>query len=230
MLTMLDTIALLPGIIVAFWRKRSLVDKKTLYIIFGIIIFFFVYFSAWLILPYLTYASGFQQHYINRGLFYYLTRVNEGIAIEPFQSFKSLINYTSFIFTTWLVIASLLNFKIKKLFFIQFISIPAWLSVVFLNRSSFHIIMYAAFFFFQAVVVTNFLIRKYAFLNIPIIILLTYIIITNSSNLFNNYLFKYKSLTKHIVVMPLNCLDTAAVKIYKDHGKTLPQRAYEDYK
>lgn len=230
MLTMLDIIALLPGIVIAFWEKRSYVDKKIWYMIIGIMIFFVAYFSAWLILPYLAYASGIQEHYINRGLFYYFNRVNEGVAGDPFLSFKGLINYTSFMFAGWLLITFLINFKIKKLIIIQLISIPAWLFVILLNRASFHIIMYAAFFFFQAVVIMNYLVKKYPILKFPFIILLTFIIFTNTSNLFNNYLLKYKSPTKDIVILPLRCLDTAVVRMYKDHGRTLPQKACEPLK
>lgn len=227
MLTMLDTVALLPGIVVIFWNKQFFCDRKTKHIIIILITLLSLYFLAWLILPYLAYKYGLQDHYINRGLFYYFSRVNEGPSTNPFSAIQALAAYTSWLFTLWLIASCVMSFRIKKLSVLQLLSIPAWIVVIILNRSSSHIIVFVGLFFFQTVIVTNYYIRKFPILKLPIIIVLICIIYANAANLFNNYLFRYKSSTKQIIIMPLNCLDTAVVRMYKDHGSPLPQKACE---
>ena len=219
-LTMLDTAALLPGIVFAFFKKRSLINRKTFYLIIGVILFLILYFSAWLILPYFAYKFGFQEHYVNRGFFYYFSRVGEGISSTPLDSIKSLINYTSLLFTLWIITTSLFIFRIKKFLFINIVNISVWTAVILLNSSSTHIIMYVAFLFFQGVLVTDYIFKKYPVTRIPFVLLFIFIIITNTHNLFTNYFTISKTPPKLTFSQNLKCLDTSVVRLYTDHGKT----------
>lgn len=219
-LTMLDTLVLFPGVIVSFWKKRFLIDEKTRFLMIGVTLLFFLYFLAWLILPYLAYKSGFQEHFVNRGLFYYFSRVNEGILTAPLNSIYGLASYTSILFTLWLMAILLLTFKIKKFLFLQLLTTPAWISVIILSHSSFHIIMYVAFFFYQAVIVTNYLVKQYPLTRIPVAIFLSLIIFMNASNLFTNFfIFSSDRKTFKLSLMKPRCLDNAVIKIYKNHHR-----------
>lgn len=62
MLTMLDMVALVPGLAFAFWKKRKMLDKKIIYLFCSILFLFLGYFVTWALLPYLAYTSGFQEH------------------------------------------------------------------------------------------------------------------------------------------------------------------------
>ena len=112
-LTILDSIILVPGIISVFIKKRLLIDRKTTYLISCLILLGTLYFIAWLVLPYLTFRSGFQNYYDNRGLFYYISRARSGILTSPLEGLKSLINYTSIPFSLWIILTSVLALKIK---------------------------------------------------------------------------------------------------------------------
>jgi hypothetical protein len=223
LLTMLDAFALLPGMIVIFWKKRTSLDKKTIYLISAIIILFCLYFLIWLKLPYLAYKSGFQNYYGNRGLLYYFSRVNEGVSSSPLNGIHSLTNYTSILFTLWIAGTSLLALKIKRFLYIYIVSLSAWAAVTFLNHSSSHMVMYAGFFLFQAVIVTDYYFKKFPIIQTPLILFLSCIIITNSQNLFTNYFAISRAPVKLIYIQKLNCLDTSVVRLYKDHGK-IPSR------
>lgn len=227
MLTMLDMVALIPGLIFAFWKKRTMVNKQIILLTSWILIFFLCYFIAWLSLPYLAYTSGFQEHYINRGLFYYFSRVDEGVTRDPFLNIKGLINFTSLLFTLWLIITTMITFRIKKFLLLQMISIPAWLVVLLLNKSSFHIIMYAAFFFYQAVILTNYAIQKYPRLKIVVFLFLIAVSYCNASQLFMNYFHAFKAPPRQILTQKTNCLDTAVIRIYKRHHAIPPKKSCE---
>lgn len=227
MLTMLDAIALLPGIITVFFKHRSFLDRKMFYLLGSIVLVFFVYFSAWMLLPYLAFLSGFQKEYIGRGLFYYFSRVGEGAARDPFTSIRGLINYTSLPFALWIILTALISFRIKNFFPLLLISIPAWIFVILLNRSSFHIIMFVAFFFLQAVLVTDYLARQYPWTRFLIAPLLISIIFANAANLFTNYFLSFKMPPKQIITLKNECLDEAVIRIYKAHDKKPPMKPCE---
>jgi hypothetical protein len=226
-LTMLDTFALLPGVIVVFFKKRFLINRKTFYLILSIILFLILYFSAWIILPYLAYKANYQHYLLNRGFFYYFSRVREGILSTPLDSIKALINYTSPLFALWIMGTSLLTFKIKKFLFINIVNMSIWASVIFLNHSGYHVVTYIAFFFYQAVMITDYAVRKYSSLWIFIAPLITCIIVANILNLFTNYFTISKSPLRLVFTQKLICLDNPAVRLYKDHGKNLSIRPCE---
>jgi len=226
LLTMLDTFVLLPGIMAVFWKKRFLLNKKIFYLISGIILLIFFYFSIWLILPYLAYKLGFQ-HYMNRGLFYYVSRVGEGVSKAPLVSIQSLINYTSLLFTLWIMGTSLLAFKIKRFSFIYIVGIFAWLAVILLNNSSSHIIIYAAFFFYQATIITDYIIKKYPILRLPFALLLVCIVTANAFNLFTNYFTLFKFSPRLIASQRIECICESVFRMYKDHNKIPPKRVCE---
>jgi hypothetical protein len=219
-LTMLDTFALLPGIIFAFFKKRSLINRKTFYLIIGVILFLILYFSAWMILPYFAFKLDFQHYLSNRGFFYYFSRVGEGISNTPLDSIKSLINYTSLLFTLWITTTSLFIFRIKKYLLVNIVNISAWTAVILLSNSSIHIIMYVAFFFFQGVLVTDYAMKKYPIVRIPFILLFVCIVIVNTQNLFTNYFIISKTPPELTFSQNIKCLDTSVVRLYTDHGKT----------
>jgi hypothetical protein len=218
MITMLDTIVLLLVMIAVFWKKRFLINKKTFYLIAGTILFFAIYFSSWLILPYLAYKSGFQNYFDNRGLFYYLSRARGSGSGISFDSIKALIDNTSILFTLWLIGAFLFSFKIKNFLLITLISASSWIAVIFLNHSSSHVVMYAGFFFFQAVLVTYYVIKRFPVTRIPFIIFLICVIVTNSLNLFAAF-----------NMQKIDCLPTSVFRMYKDHNKIPPQRPCESF-
>src|SRR5258708_1341714 len=147
MLTMLDAIALFPGIVLATIKLHAIKDKTARRLIVSTFFLLAGYFFLWLLLPYLAYKSGFQQHYLNRGLFYYFSRTSEGTSNDPLKSARALITFTSIPFAIWLVLTFLLSFKMKKFWNLQLITLPTWIVVFLLNRSSFHIIMYSLLFF-----------------------------------------------------------------------------------
>jgi len=216
MITMLDTIVILPVMIAIFWRKKSIIDKKMLYQIFATILFFVIFFSSWLILPYLAYKSGFQNYYDNRGLFYYFSRAGKSGSEISFDSIKALVSNTSILFALWITGAFLFAFKVKKFLLISLMGASAWIAVIFLNHSSSHVVMYVGLFFFQTVLVTDYALKRFPAIRLPLIILLICIIATNSLNLFTNY-FTQK----------IDCLPTSVFRIYKAHGRNPSQRPCE---
>jgi hypothetical protein len=218
-LTMLDTIALLPAMIIVFFKKKVFSEKKTIYLVAGIIIFLCLYFSAWLILPYLAFKSGFQNYYQNRGLFYYFSRVGRGIGETPLDGILSLTSHTSISFTIWILASCLLSLKIKNFLIINIISISAWIALLFLSSSSSHILSYVSFFFFQAVLVTDYIAKKISIAKPLLIIFMIFIIITNTLNLFTNYFFVSKSSHSLNLAQKVTCLNQSVIRIYKDHNK-----------
>lgn len=112
-----------------------------------------------------------------------------------------------------------MSFKIKRFLFISIISMSVWAAVTLLSHSSSHIIIYVAFLFYQAVIVTNYFVKKYPVVQIPFVLLLTCIIITNAFNLFTNYFALSKSSPRLIFAEKIICLDNSTLRIYKDHNK-----------
>lgn len=139
-LTMLDAVILIPALI--FRAKFKSWIKP------GFI--FAVYLLLWLVLPYLAYRLGHQPWFANRGLWYYLSRVSEGAAVDPLLGFKALTHYSSWLFTAWLFLGSIGSW----------LTAPAWLAVLLLNRSSSHILMYVGLFLFQAVLASAWLWKR----------------------------------------------------------------------
>ncbi|OGH10596.1 MAG: hypothetical protein A2857_06930 [Candidatus Levybacteria bacterium RIFCSPHIGHO2_01_FULL_36_15] len=226
-LTMLDAAVALPGIICVFIKNRVLKNKKIRFLSIAIFFFLSVYFLAWMALPFLTYKFGFQQHYLNRGLFFYFSRVSEGVSKDALTFFWALVEYTSLPFALWLIGTFLLSFRIRKFLYLQLFSIPAWFAVILLNRSSFHVIMYAAFFFFQAVIVTNYVMEKYKLTHLFVLILFVWIVASNASNLFTASFdapSKRISITFNKILLRQGCLEEATVRIYSSHGKTPPSK------
>jgi hypothetical protein len=221
-LTMLDTFIIFPGILASFIKNRFQIDKKIIYHVAGIIIFLFLYFTAWAILPYYAHKLGYQHYLLNRGLFYYIARANGGISPGiSLDSIKSLIDNTSLLFALWIIATSLFAIRIKKFFFIYLLSIFIWAAVILLNHSSSHIIVYAAFFFYQAVIITDYLIKRYPAVKFPLLVFIASIIIANALNLFTNYFTLYSSPLKLTINQKLICFDASVVRIYKAHGKPL---------
>lgn len=227
MFTMLNAIALLPAIILVILKNKLLTNKKILPLIVLISILFCLYFAAWLALPYLAFKFGFQNHLDDRGLFYYFSRIREGIMGTPFTGIEQLIDYTSLPFTIWILVTSILAFKIKKFGLIQFISLSALAAVIVLNRSGYHIIKYAAFFLFSSVMVTDYFIKKYRLLKIFVFALVFLSLIMNGINLFTNYFSVQKSTPYLEFQDKLTCLDMAVFRIYKEHNITSPKKLCE---
>jgi hypothetical protein len=226
-LTMLDTIVILPAIIIVFLRKKFFSDKKTLYLVVGAIVFLGLYFSAWLTLPYLAFKSDFQNYYQNRGLFYYFSRIGGGIGRSPLDGIQSLVTYTDILFTIWVLAASFSSLKIKKFLIVNAVGVSAWIAVLFLSNSSSHILSYVSFFFFQAVLVTNHIIKKISIAKPLFIIFIIFIIVTNTFNLFTNYFSLSKSPPGLNLARKVTCLNESVIRTYKDHDKKLEGKPCE---
>lgn len=184
-LTMLDTLVLVP----ALWllKPKSLLKP-------GLI--FLVYLGLWLILPYLAYRFGYQPWYSNRGLWYYFSRVGEGAASDLLLSFKALLHYSSYPLIILLIFSFIGSWFDPRLRFFQLIILPAWLAVIFLNRSGSHILMFTAIFFLQSVLFLNWLWQKYKFN--PGLIISGLIIISA---------FNFQHFYRHFLVEPLSISD-----------------------
>lgn len=223
-LTMLDSLVLAPVTTVVFLRNFSFFNKKRFYVLAVFMIFLSLYFIAWTLLPILAYKYGFQHYLNNRGLFYYLSRVKEGILLAPWDSIYSLTHHTSILFTLWMITTFLFSFKIKKYLLLSLIGVSAWISVLFISHSSDHVIMFVPFFFYQAVIVTDYVIKKYSFVKIPLMLILLLIILFNALNLFTNYSSFFNFIiengqVKNGIKSRSICLDESVIKIYKSHGK-----------
>ena len=223
-LTMLDSLALVPATMVVFLRNFSFFNKKRFLILVVFVLFLSLYFIAWTLLPILAYKYGFQHYLSNRGLFYYFSRVRESILLTPWDSVNGLTHYTSFLFTLWMIITFLLSFKIKKYLFLCFISVFAWISVLFINHSSDHVIIYVSFFFYQAVIVTDYIIKKYPIIKFPAMLILLLIALLNASNLLTNYSSFFNFGIENGQVKTYNkskpiCLDESVIRIYRDHAQ-----------
>lgn len=229
-LTMLDSLVLVPAVTVIFLRNFPLFTKKQVYVLAVLVLFLCLYFIAWTLLPILAYKFGFQHYLSNRGLFYYFSRVSVGTLLTPLNSVDRLTHYTNLLFTLWMIITLIFSFKIKKYLLLNLISVFAWISVLFLNRSGDHVIMYVSFFFFQAVIVTDYIIKKYPIVKLPVVLILLLIALLNASNLLTNYTsffnFKVKKgQVENTTKSKPICLDEAVIRIYKSHAK-IPHGSY----
>lgn len=148
-LTMLDAVILIP--VLWFKNKQSLFKP-------GMI--FLVYLGLWLLLPYLAYRFGYQPWFENRGLWYYFSRVGEGVSFDPFLPFRALAHYSSWPFAAWLFLGSVGSY----------LAVPAWLGLVLLSRSSIHILIFIELFFFLAVLVLRRLPRLVVILGLSLTI------------------------------------------------------------
>ena len=219
MLTMLDTTVLLPGVIYTIIKHKFLKEKKKLLIVGGITLFLAVYFFIWILFPYLAFKYGFQHYLSNRGLFYYFSRVSES---KPyyFTGFTYLFTYMSAPAAIWLLVTYGATFFVKKLRPIQIYTSFAWIIIFALSRPSSHILMYAALFFFQAVLVTGYFIQKYPkfkLLTLFFILVLSYFNLTTFNkkySVFFNLQYQNKSEKKGTI-----CLSESVIRIYKEHNK-----------
>jgi len=218
-LTMLDTVVLLPGIAYALWKRKFFQHKKIVYLIICLIIFVACYFALWMLLPYLAFKSGYQHYLSNRGLFYYFSRVNGGSGYDVLSSLIWFTHYTSAYFTIWCLGAVISAFFIKKLRLLQIVTIPAWIFVLLLKNSSFHIVMYTALFLLEAVIVTNYVMEKFPKTKYLIIVILCVITFANGYHLFTQYSDVYQFIPHAKVVkkQSKNCLDASVIQIYKRH-------------
>ncbi len=223
-LTMLDSLVLVPAAMIIFLRNFSFFNKKRFLVLTAFALFLSLYFVAWTLLPILAYKYGFQHYLSNRGLFYYFSRVKEGVFVTPFDSVVSLSTYTSIPYTLWMIVAFLFSFKVKKYVFFCLISVLAWISVLFIYHSSDHVIMFASFFFFHTVIVTDYFIKRYPTLKFPVILIILFVALFNVLNLSANYSSFFNFKIENGQVKTYNkyepiCLDESVIRIYKDHSK-----------
>lgn len=211
-LTMLDALVLVPALLLL--KPKSLLKP-------GLI--FLVYLGLWLVLPYLAYRLGYEPWYSNRGLWYYLSRVGEGAAVDLFLSFKALLHYSSYPLLILLIFSFIGCWFNRRLRFFQLIILPAWLAVLLLNRSSSHIVMFVGIFFLQAVLFLNWLWRKNKLA--PGLIIAGLIIVSgfNSYHFYRHFLVESLSVSDpfmfgHLdVPYPGNSLDEAVKVLYQRH-------------
>ena len=79
--------------------------------------------------------------------------------------------------------------------------------------------MYTSFFLYQAVIVTDYFIKKNILpIKIFTVIFLAIIVGSNSINLYSSYLQMLK---------PPTCLDNSVLRLYTDHNKIAPQKPCE---
>ena len=177
-LTMLDAVILIPVLV---WKS-----KLRYWIRPGLI--FVAYLFIWLALPYLAYRFGYQPWYENRGLWYYLSRVGEGVSVNPWLSLKALFHYSSYPFAVWLILSFVLSWFSRRLRRFQLITTPAWLAVFLLNRSSSHILMYVGLFFLQAVLVGQWLWQKNFLSKIIVSLILVLVSYFNGQQLYRHFI------------------------------------------
>lgn len=150
-LTMLNAVVLLPAITWVSWSIQAFRVRRWRWQILVIGFIALMYMAAWLVLPYLAYRFNWQDHYINRGLWYYLSRVGEGVTTDLTKSWRSLQHYSSPLFAGILLSGLLLSWTNAKARFWQWLTVPAWLAVLLLHESSYHITTFIGLFFIQTV-------------------------------------------------------------------------------
>ncbi len=216
LLTMLDAIVLIPTIVVTLVHLKVWKHKSALISIIGVIIFFALYFSAWLILPYQAYVSGFQQHYINRGLFYYFTRVDNGISHSLLESPLALVHYSSFGMLAWFLFTAIYQFRVAKYRLLRVIHLSCWFFVILLRYSSFHIIMFMPVLVLHATIFTAEFVRAWPKMTKLVALSLSVVIIANVVQLFSTYRSAFFPKTA-LAPLNTNCLSESVVRIYLNH-------------
>jgi hypothetical protein len=187
LLTMLDAIVLVPALILSFIRLHAAKHRATLLLTIGVVLFFAVYFSLWLYLPYRAYMSGFQQHYINRGLFYYFTRVNGGVTYNPLESPLALIHYSSLLMLGWFAFAALYQFRVKQFPFLRLMNLSIWIFVTLLRNPSFHIMMFFPVLTLHAAIYTQAFLKRWPRTALGIALFFIAVVIANAGQLFSAY-------------------------------------------
>jgi len=220
-LTMLDSVILIIPLALAVYFSQALKSKsfkKTLFKVSSIIT---IYLILWSVLPFLAYKLDFQPWYENRGFFYYLSRIGEGTAADPWLGFKALLHYSSHPFVIWLIISFIFSWFSKPLRLLSWIITPAWLAILLLNRSSSHVLIYLGIFFLQAVMFTRFLWEKYKKTRIIIFISLLLITFFNFKHFYNHFIINPLSVSDRFILghsdvpLPGKTLDEAVKVIYR---------------
>lgn len=181
-LTVINTAVFIPSYLLIAKKLKRLKNLKLIILIIA------VYLVLWLFLPYLAYRSGFQAHFINRGLFYFLSRTKEGISGDPFKSFRALNYYSSFLFTFLVFSSFIFSWFIKKLRRFQIVAAPTWLALLLLSRPSFHILVHIGLLFLQLIFVLDWFWKKYSRSRLIITALLLLTIIFNFYGFYTNFL------------------------------------------
>jgi hypothetical protein len=220
LLTMLDTTVILPGLIYSLVINNFFRYRKTLILSIGMVIFFGIYFFAWLILPYLAYKANIQNYLDNRGLFYYFSNLKEGLTRDPGVPIYYMVRYSSVIMFAWFVVSFAISFFLKKNRTLLVFTLPAWIFGMVLSHSGMHIIMYFALFFFQSVLIADYFVKKYPRTKIIFFVLFIFVIIFNAANLYNSY-YALLNIGKNSITVKKPCLDEAVIRIYKNH-ETVP--------
>lgn len=180
-----------------------------------------LYLILWTALPYFTYRFGFQAHYINRGLFYFLSRAKEGISLDPLKSLRALAYYSSWLLTALVFGSFVFSWFVKKLRPFQIVAAPTWLALLFLSRPSFHILVHIGLLFLQLIFVLNWFWQKYLKSHSVIIFLLTLTIALNLYGFYSNFLTDNLSPTQEFRIGRLDvpqlndASDEAVKRIYQ---------------
>lgn len=181
-LTVINTAVFIPSYLLIAKKLKPLKNLKFIILIIA------VYLILWIILPYLAYKFGFQAHFINRGLFYFLSRTEEGISVDLFKSFRALNYYSSFMFTGLIFSSFIFSWFIKKLSLFQIVAAPTWLALLLLSRPSFHILVHIGLLFLQLIFVLDWFWKKYSHSHLVITALLLLTIFGNLYSFYANFL------------------------------------------
>jgi hypothetical protein len=223
--TMLNTIVFLPAFLAVFVLKKYYKNIWMRIFVFSTAILFILYFFVWAYLPIQAYKSGFQNFWDNRGLWYYIGRVGEGTSGDPLKSIRALSFYTSFFCMTW-ILCTALYLPVKKNFrFLALLVYPALFSVLFLNRPSFHILMYFGVLFLCSILIMNWAWKHVPNTHVFLLAIVALVLLGNEYQLLIEFLSTHSLEHNEFIVghlnvsRPLPDLDEAVVRIYSDHGQ-----------
>lgn len=116
-LTYVEAIIFIP--IIFYWLKKenSLQEKKILKSLLLFFLFIVIFFSLWLIIPFLAFRFGFISDLFDAGMFRILKRVGGGFALNLIYNFNLLKYYNSLAMTILLIGGLIFSFLEKKSFF-----------------------------------------------------------------------------------------------------------------
>jgi len=211
----------MPGLVWLIWQQKAWQNRQFRKNLLGVGLILGVYCGLWLVLPYLAYRFGWQEHFINRGLFYFLGRAGEGVAADPVKSLRALAHYSSLGFMLWTLAAFCLSWFVKQLKSLQPILLPSWLAMIGLSRPSLHILLIYGLIFFQGVMAANWLWGKWPKWRSLIVLGMLFIIAANSWQLYAKFLVGKVDARQEFLVGHLDAaeaagyLDEAVVRMYQ---------------
>ena len=224
MLRVLDTGVMIVPIVLVVWKIKAWRDKKFVRVttVAGGVLA--VYFGLWFLLPYSAYKKGLLESYNTNGLFYYLGRAGDGSARDLSFNFQILTHYSSVGFALWLLSSFVVCAVVAKLRKILLVSLPALLAVYLLFSPSIHVTSYIGIFFWQAVMVADYVMKKFAWSRTAVLVAVVLIVVLNLQQMYlsfwkgriaNNTRFVWGHAD---VPRPGFDVDLAVKRIYERHG------------